>query len=127
MLFVHASFLIERNALGKSVRARRVAAAGGKMGHMGSLWVVGGCGGRGTHARTTGSVGTRLTVGCVRAWRRGGTAAASRVHPSWVVGGCAGAVRRPEAGALGGGGGMHHACVMMCRCAGGEGRKRPSL
>ena len=35
-----------------------------------------------------GSVVARLAVGGVRVWRRGGTAAASRVHHSWAVGRC---------------------------------------
>ena len=39
------------------------------------------------------SVVARLVVRCVRVWRRGGAAAASRVHPSWVVGGCGAAAR----------------------------------
>ena len=66
------------------------------MGHMGAPWVGGGCGGRGPHARvraTAGSVVPRLAVGCVRVWRRGGVAAASRVRPSRVLGGCGAADR----------------------------------
>ena len=56
----------------------------------------GGCGGRGPHARVraaAGSVVARLAVGCVRGWRRGGVAAASRVRPSRALGGCGAADR----------------------------------
>ena len=66
------------------------------MGHMGWSWVGSGCGGRGPHARVceaAGSVVPRLAVGCVRVWRRGGVAAACRVCPSRVLGGCGAADR----------------------------------
>ena len=71
-------------------------AATEKNGAHGWPWVGGGCGGRGPHARvraTAGSVVARLAVGCVRGWRRGGVAAASRVRPSRVLGGCVAADR----------------------------------